>query len=149
MQNDFSVLKLLKGLLTFEGRITTKSCWIIIGIFFVIVDAIPFILNKIFPPVLLVYLPLLFIFYLVSVYIIGITMFVQKLHDLNLSGWWWWLFSPITCVISMFILPLTLGSILLILGFEYDYFLGSLIVDGLFFSIPGNDKPNNYGEIRK
>ncbi len=149
MKKDISIWDLFYNLLFFEGRITTKSCWVILGIFILFIRVIPFILEIIFPLLLFVYFPLILIGYLFYIYIVGITMFVQKLHDLNLSGWWWWQFTPIIGIISYLVLPLTLGVLMALVGIKYDMFIGSFIIDGIFFSIPGNEKPNNYGEIRK
>ena len=85
-KKEFTLWELRKSINTTKGRISTKSCWKLLCLYFIIVAIIPCFLFLLFKSVLTLYLMVMFIPYLYMSYGIMITMFVQKLHDLNISG---------------------------------------------------------------
>lgn len=71
----------------------------------------------------------------------GIAVYVKRLHDVGMSGWWYLAFSlgPVT---------------LLVLGFLTGYLLPAVVMAGMialaslviFYMLPGSNGPNDYGD---
>ena len=147
--------ELIKSLNTLDGRITPSSSWKILSIILIMILGIFFVGLIHNEDLLVTYLIIIAVPGLYLLYASYTTMFVQRLHDLDFSGIWWFLIMPILKIGSSWLVSLFYNP----LEFQYgndlrlQVFALSNIVMWLFiaiiYTIPGKDFPNDYGSKRK
>lgn len=138
--------KTLKSIGTTNGRISATTSWKYIIIMFLIGILLLGICScwPFFGMIKLIFGIISCLVVLCCGLIFFVTMLVQRLHDLNFSGYCWWLIMLIIGIIRDQ-MPLT-SSI-----FEKDgilLFIFTMIIL-IIYSLPGDDRPNKYGETRK
>lgn len=80
-------LKVLKNYANFNGRARRKEFWMFILINFLISTGLQIILGMISPELMLIVVGL----YSLGVLIPSIAVGVRRLHDINKSGWWYFI----------------------------------------------------------
>ena len=139
-KNDIS---LIKSLLTFEGRASyQKFQYLYLGGTFLL-GLLGLVIVKILEnsPILQIFSLIYIIIISIYLVIINTTLIVQRLHDLNLSGYYWWIIFALVLA-SKYIIPSIIPeeNVIKICGL-----IVFLILVFLFF-IPRTNGPNKYGD---
>ena len=99
--------------INFSGRISRHQFWLVV-LFSVLIGSI------------LDIIPILGCAYAIALLVPAVCMFIRRLHDLDVSGWW--------------VIALAIIAMIPILG---------IIFICLVFALPGDAKENTYGTISK
>jgi uncharacterized membrane protein YhaH (DUF805 family) len=150
----------------FKGRLGVGQYWLSVLIMTVIqivlsVGAVAFYVLVIIPAVvdpregfgllaalgMLAYIPFVAIIPLLPFLPFVIGLQVRRLHDINLSGWWWLVMMIVSSLVS-YIFPLQnvsdAGAELSLVGIAVTLVVGVGFI--VLMSWPGTKGPNKYGE---
>ena len=153
--STYNLWEIIKSLNKTEGRITPSSSLKIIGIIILMILGVVIIASFKNEDLIRLYLLIIAIPAMYLIYASHITMLVQRLHDIGLSGYLWWLIMPIIKISSSWIVSRLLdpSDFQDLADFKmkttgYSTLLMWLMIL-IIYCIPGEDLPNAYGTERK
>lgn len=112
--NDYFVTFFKENYINFNGRIARHQFWMVV-------------LYSALIGTVLDIIPVLGYAYAIALAIPAVCMFIRRLHDFDVSGWW---------VIALAVI----ATLIPILGFLFVL---------LVFALPGDKKANTYGNVQK